>query len=449
MNEGHVALARVFTTIVSLLEIKLASVEPSWHLSTLRSHLEGTLSECPLLLPKKLNNILKDIHYPTALRTATSLSELVSRAGIMTNSTSPATACAIFVLAIEGEILRPLPNRGELAKALGRRYGISMDPIMQRYRIIREHAEGWAVDIPWAEDVGHSAVTKAAKRVDIARCLKDALYFQENRWRAKLEAAGPLNAPNDDVESVSSSEISSNCEVDLQQNDEVSPSQSSRPRKRRKVGHNDDVSHFLLSPSCGDSSRKARTDLLPPLDAASHMLTSDALTFNRAPSRLQLLATAKPVDEITDEELFAEGELDSFLRNSEEREVLIQTCDWAREKFSDGESDTAAVNVTRAWTSEHECGDGSRMNIEAFGRLLVEQDLEDWARTMDKNDDDDDSWILNDFSRKIMTQDSGFEGSLCKTSVGTGGTPRPTTSLAEDNESEVVGPWRPLSPDSR
>ncbi|THH09359.1 hypothetical protein EW145_g2062 [Phellinidium pouzarii] len=446
LDETPVALARVFTSVITLLDVQLTSVDPSWHFPVLQRQLIALLAEHPPVLPQILIKILKSIHLPSALRTASSLSDLVSRSGLLTNVPSPPTACAIYTLALEGEALTSLPHCGKLAQALGRRFGVSKDVVMRRYKTIYEQVERWARNVPWLADCESpdGNKTKAAKRVVVARCLKDAVQFHERVWRLKLEAPEPPSVP-DNVDSVSSPEISSNSEVDLQRDDEELLSQPSQSRKRRKTRHIDDVSQFLLSPlHAGSSIRPGLAE--SSLEIASHLLASDMPCLNKPPTRLQLLATEKSPEEITDEELFDEGELDGFLRSPEERDILLLTCNWSQEKGSDN----GEKRPDRAPTSAHERRCTSRMNVEAFNRLMNEPDEASLVEAMhndDDDDDDDDDSIFNSLAEQIMS--SGDQSQIMcyeDNSSGTDENNRLSSPLIDVDDGEVVGLWRPLSP---
>lgn len=203
LEESPVAVARAFTRLVELLEIKLASTDPSWHLSSLRNRLVDLLKEQKPALPHNLVKLLKQINLPSVLHTATSLSELVSRAGMVSNLPSPPTACAIFILAIEGELLSSLPHCEQLAKVLALRYGVSGDVVMRRYKLISDEVQSWSQEVPWMRnEVGESSnkKPKVARRTAVARSVKDIVQYREGLWKAAFEAPGPLRASDEDVE---------------------------------------------------------------------------------------------------------------------------------------------------------------------------------------------------------------------------------------------------------
>ncbi|KAL5511534.1 hypothetical protein ACEPAH_4751 [Sanghuangporus vaninii] len=450
INDSHIALARILKSIVSLLDIKLESVDPSWHLPLLQKHLASLLVAKSSILPRHLVKTLNSINLPSAFRTAASLSDLVTRAEVTVGLPSPPTACALCIVALEAEASSPLPQLGELAKALGRRFDVGKEVVLRRYRIICEYVEGWTNEIPWIEDVGSSvgcrSVAKAAKRVRIARRLKDAIQYQESLWKIRLQANSPLAAPCTHTEFVSSSEISVNSRVDTGSGDEGFDSKEPRPRKRRRTGIVDKASRFLLSPLYAEPSQRPTIDRVVPLDVTTHVLTSEDPYRNQPPTRLQLLAAMKNVDDITDEELFGEGELESFLRTTEEREVLTQAREWARAKTSDDACVTGEARVNRVGKGSLERDSASRMNVENLDRLLNGHDLTCWAQNTDNDDDDDDNWASGVFLQQIMTQAGGSEDGKSETSLEGCDDSHRSASLQTDDGGEVLGPWRPLSP---
>ncbi|KAL5529117.1 hypothetical protein ACEPAG_5091 [Sanghuangporus baumii] len=452
INDSHIALARVLKSIILLLHIRLDSVDPSWHLPVLQKHLASLLAGKSSISSRHLVKVLNSINLPSVFRTAASLSDLISRAEVTAGLPSPPTACALCIVALEAETSSSLPQLGELANALGRRFDVGKEVVLRRYRIICECVEGWTNEIPWIEDVnssvGYKSAAKAAKRARIARRLKDAIQYQESRWKARLQANSPLAAPCTHTEFVSSSEISVNSRVDTGSGDEGFDSKEPRPRprKRRRLGIIDKASRFLLSPLYAGPSQGPTVDRVAPLDVTTHMLTSEDPSHDQPPTRLQLLAATKNVDDIMDEELFGEGELESFLRTTEEREVLAQACEWVRVKTSDDACATEEARVTRAGKSSLDRDSASRMNIEALDRHLNGHDLTCWARNAVKDDDDDDNWASNGFLRQIMSQAEGSEDEKSETSLEGCDDSHRSASLQTDDGGEILGPWRPLSP---
>lgn len=418
LDESPVALARVFTSLIALLGVKLSSVDPSWHLPVLQRHLIELRDERSPPLPQNLIKVLQSIHLPSALRTAYSLSELISRAGILSNMPSPPTACAVYILALESEFLSSLPQLGGLARFFGIRFGVKEGVVMRRYKVVYEEVADWIADVPWlsqSDGTQGGSRSKLGKRASLARCLKDVIVFRERKWKTQLESSKPLCAPGeDDVVPVSSSEISSNNQVDLERGDEAILSherpQASRASKRRKTHHLNDVATFLLSPLDAGTSSTKKIDIAASLRTASHILASESPFIDKPPTRLQQLAIERGADDIADEELFDDGELESFLRTADERTILRRTYDWA-------------------------CNDAD--SGEPLDRGLP---LEDHRRY--------DNELLASFrdgpeDRKDPSSDDDDDNALLKQIGMTSGDP----ALTFNNEL-VVGPWRPLSPDN-
>lgn len=382
LDETPVALARIFSSVINLLGLKLVSVDPSWHLPVLQRYLLELKSELPLCLPRNVIKALSSIHLPSALRTAMLLSDLVSRAHLVTGLPALPTACAIYILALEGELSSSLPQCGDLANRLGRRFGASKDVIMRRYKLIYEHIKSLISEVPWLGKTDVSLTTsgrttKFSKRVEVAIFLKDVIQFQEGKWKTKLESLSSLSGDN---ESKDSSEINLNTKVSHKGDDETTLKHSPRPRKRRKYSQIDSASQFLLRPlqPPGETSQ----------DFTSHLLTSDTLFSTGVPTRLQLLASKKHVDEITDEELFAEGELEGLMCSTEETDAIAQACDWAREEEDNDKIHDHAGTSKRAKLKS--VASPGRINLDTLNNFLGHQDTLDFGDyTSEDNDYDD------------------------------------------------------------
>lgn len=293
---------------------------------------------------------------------------------------SPPISCAVYILALESEKLYPLPNCGEIAKALGRRFGVSKDLVMRRYKSIYDRVALWASDVPWTPfgKDGKLSSAKLSKRGNVARCMKDIVEFHEHRRRAQLEYLSVSVALNQQVQSLSSSDTDRIGKVDFERNNEVF-SQSYRPRKKKKLYNRDNASKFLISvadaPHSPDADINADT-----LEVASHLLASDCTDLIRTPTRLQLILDRKRVEDISDEELFGENELEMYMRTAEEKRIISQTFDWARDIGEN--SDDAESHTTDAQTRNKERGSTSRINIEALNHLLDEKEALEWAEAV-------------------------------------------------------------------
>ncbi|KAH9948593.1 hypothetical protein B0H21DRAFT_689815 [Amylocystis lapponica] len=438
LDEPPVSLSRMFTTVVSLLQLNLASADPTVHLPALRSHLMTLLEDSSSsTIPAKLRTVLMPFRprFPAIIRTASSLSVLLSRTDTLAQLPTPPTACALLMLSLEAELLDSLPHAGVLAQVLGGRVGVSKTSVMQRYKIIYDLVEEWIKELPWLNaherKKGGAGRSKVAKRVVVARGLKDVVQFQEEIWRKRFEGqARPALeleldselGDNDDIGSEAGTSTGSSS-VAQEEVDDVLPSKKRKTRHDRSIAQ---ASHFLLRPLSGTSSPRLASDREGGPDLLTHLLTADTsdLThvFARAPSRLQLLAASRggaDEEDIADDELFAEGELEGMFRSTEEACALRQTMDWdsgSDEDAADGNGSKHKKQKTGGAGGDdvrligESKGNGTRkINMDALAKLL------DPSVTLDYNDD----------------------------AFGDG---REEGAPAEFLDGEVVEDWRPPSP---
>ena len=394
-----------------------------------------------------------------------------------------------------------MPNSGILAQALGARFSVGKGVVMQRYKQIYDIVEEWIRDIPWLD--AHERKTtksgrgegrsKVAKRVVVARGLKDVVQFQEEIWRKRMETAG---RPLLELDTDGKDDVGSGDEWDSSQQASSSRSSTSTaslygdgapPRKKQKTRRAKPVvaaSHFLLNPlhptpthsapsSTAGASRASPAPGAP--DLLTHLLTADAATLPQAfvhpPTRLQLLATARGgADEahIADEELFAADELDGLFRSPEEVEVVRIAMGWdAGSDEGNGEpsgehAQKAGKKRKRAVPHENEGGPeanmtargSKRINMDALARLLdPEADL---ALDVDATPDPGDVFV--DQTVGDDTFGGHFEADEDEDSDDDGGVEDAEEASAHEDplappsahhsagDEEIIEEWRPLSP---
>ena len=254
------------------------------------------------------------------------------------------------MLAIEGELATSLPNAGVFAHALGTRVGASKAIVMQRYKQIYDLVEEWIREVPWldaherkkAKGKEGAGRSKVAKRVVVARGLKDVVQFQEEIWRKRIESGGGRPVVQLDADEGASGDEWEGGEGD----GSAASTEPAPPRKKAKTHHPRSVveaSQFLLNPLSASlpavpasSSPPTATSSAGPPDLLTHLLTADASSlprmFTQAPTRLQLLATERGgTDErhITDDELFTADELEGLMRSAEEAEAVRIAMGWS------------------------------------------------------------------------------------------------------------------------
>ena len=366
LDEPHTALSRAFSKVVALLQLGLSTTDPVVHLPTLQTHLvsllggsgNGVGAAMPAPLVKVLIPLLPRL--PSIIDTASALAGLLARTDAFAHLPTPPTACALLMLALEAELSSSLPNAGAFAAALGARLAASDRTVMQRYKEIYDLVEEWIREVPWLDaherkpGKGSKGRSKVAKRVVVARGLKDVMRFQEEIWRKRIEHDGrPLvQLDVDDSEKGKassgdewrdSSEVGSSSGSKSSRSTSVLGEDHAPPRKKARTRHAKtivDASHFLLDPlsvagrSSSSSSLGSASSMGSP-DLLAHLLTAEASSlphaFAHVPSRLQLLASARGGTEehhIADAELFAEDELEGLMRSPEEVEAVRIAMGW-------------------------------------------------------------------------------------------------------------------------
>ena len=508
LEEPLPSLTKTYNEVVKLFGLDLDISDPAIHLTTLHSHLTRVISEPEgFKLPKPLASVVRNLQsrLPCVLRTAESLAALVTRSGKVSHLATTPTACAIFLLALEGEIRSPLPNCGALAQALGTRFNMKQGVVMDRYRILYGIVEDWIEQVPWLQSSTQprlrtsSSRSKMTTRGAVAKGLNDVVQFQEEIWRKTLcgmekfslaldfiecdgaedDRVAPVPSLDDDNESDFGSVTSTSVSVvttassmtkrkTFVSSRETSAELISRPIKRRKTRHNrsmESASQFLLDPSNTPIRLSKSTE---DSQLLSHLLSSDASplshTFVHPPTRLQLLHATRPggSDDVADDELFGEGELEAMLRTEDEVGVLVRLMDWDEvEKRSDVVFKASPNRSTKSKQSTLEedlatQGGSERINMDAFKRLMDQtSDLDNVAvgyrkvdeecTTGDPGDEDGEG----DYYNWLFDLPTSTPGTASRSPTAV-----PPTRLfpAWYSGTEIGGveeeeDWRPMSPD--
>ena len=328
-----VALKREFNSVTSLLKLTLSLVDPSIHITTFQSHLTSALREHQHEsgLPASLIKTLQPLSLRSVANTAVSLSQLFARLNPghdVFHLPTPPTACSMFILALEAENRMVLNPLSDLAQYLGARCHVVKEVIMARYRTIQDEIALWIEKIPWLDKYeSKGGRAKVAKRLIVARGLKDVISFQEEIWKRTVQPVLELELSDDEKEGEEDSSIISGS-LDI-----------SRPRKRRKVSHVlAQATNFLLNPlghavpasKFPTSTLSGNAPSTSELPLATYILTTSMIT-SHPPTRLQLLALDRGgvnEEQIPDEDLFVEGEFEKMLRNEGEVQMLRERYGW-------------------------------------------------------------------------------------------------------------------------
>ncbi|KAG1891304.1 hypothetical protein F4604DRAFT_405757 [Suillus subluteus] len=412
LDDSPLSLSRAFVAVVSLLDFDLSSSDPVVHLPILLSHLQSLLhpESSASHLPPDLVAILTPLSSHAVLRTATSLSGIISREACaipVLQSPTPPIACAMLILALEAETRSPLPHLSELANALASRFGFARGVVTSRYKASYDLIEEWIREVPWLDQFvykgkgrGASARSKVPKRSIVAKGIIDVIQFQEEIWTKKMSALGKasivIEADPADEDGKKDEEAFFSETSPISEPPELCHHQ---PRKKRKTKDHsvEDAYHFLLDPLSAKSytlsnpmvpedpsASTTRSDTsspiltLPTVPFATHLLSTSLYDSKHSPSRLQLLALSRgggSAEHIRDDELFVEGELEELLRNSEEQEALkpLFRLQWQEE------DDTVAHHADRGQqTVRMEVSRGSgRVDMAALARILGGEEVVD------------------------------------------------------------------------
>lgn len=463
LKTSPTSLTRTYISITSLLNFTSTVIDPSIHISTLQSHLASVLrdNQKDSGLPDSLVKFLQPICLRTVSTTANSLCSLIARLcpdDDLKRLPPAPTACAIFMLSLEAECRETISPLGGLAQCLGARCHVGKGVVMTRYKAIQDEVASWIEKVPWLDKYeGKSRRAKVSRRLVVARGLKDVINFQDEIWRDAVPPNPLLDEDDEDEENDSTTNIP------------VSASQDTRPppRKRQKTHHSLlDATHFLLDPLSGSIPPSSHTLIRQhsctlPSSAASTQLSSSSsnhllpvtsyiltaplsnLISKHAPTRLQRLTVDRGGSgeaEVADDELFTEGELEGFLRNEGEVEILRQAFGWDQDNPEPVVEEIRVSRKSRAGTDAVK--KKSRLNLEALAQFLdggdeeKESDFEFGLYGFDKSDghsDDDVETSQDPFSIHRLPTTSHVSS-------------RTMENCQTDGE-VVIDTWRPLTPE--
>ena len=461
LDDSPISLSRAFQSVVSLLDFSLASTDPAVHLPILQAHLQSvicpdTVSPSPPQLPGSLVSVITQISLQAAVRTATSLSQTVSRHSPplpLTNLPTPPTACALFILGMEAEARAPLPHLGELTRTLANRFALAPGVVSSRYKVLYDLIEEWIRHVPWLDQFvckgkGASARSKVSKRSIVAKGIKDVIQFHQEIWLGRMQSQHKVYLdlepdPDDEEEDQGDDDGVNAPTVALSKSSKnrgeyvIAPPPGER-RKLDKKGNAMQAAYRRFLDPLSSGSLDAAT-FSGDVSLLTHMLTCSPDEFARArgtpPTRLQLLAASRggsTADHIADEELFANGELEGLLRNEQEREALLPLfqLDWSEEISRE----EAAIGRCKSVAAETKRG-AKRVDMDALARLLGHVDgdnnNEEDAVFPDSDNIDAYQWGWDDYTRRSAEQED--------TEVISDWRP---TSPADDNDDDIYGEFR-------
>ncbi|KAI6150278.1 hypothetical protein BKA82DRAFT_15069 [Pisolithus tinctorius] len=475
LDESRLSIARAFqplcafpalqTHLVSLIRPDSGSAPPA---SATRLPVDLLATLTPLSLPAAIRHSNISCGNYIRLRPA---------APYHVPSHTP-TACALFILALETEIRAPLPHVSELACALGSRFGLSGGVVSSRYKTIYDLIEVWIRYVPWLDQFPQKNKGRSRPKLPKRAGIKDVIQFREEIWKKQIDGQRKISLviepdPSENpAESASSSRsfvessTSGPSEIQCLRN---STDVRSQATKRRKVIHGStyEACRFLLNPlsfpttsfrgssssreypgngtDAGDSNLDVSlaTDLLTRPNEAEELFTFQS---KDPPTRLQLLALSRggsaPQD-ISDEELFEQGELEGLFRSEEERDALIPLFELNWGTQSSAKDSTPVSRQNKPIRTEPNRG-ARRINMEVLSRILeggsTELSLSD-AGWEDNSEEDDNENKADQFANRL---DFSVED-ICSSPISE---PRRIGRSPIEEEVETIDDWRPLSPEA-
>lgn len=459
LEESPVILTRTFMSVLTLLNYNLSPVDPAMHVPALELHLNSIVRNPETSnIPSTLVEKLRMLHIPSVIRTVQSLSDIIYRLGedseVTTLPTGP-TAAALLILAAEAETRSSLPNIRELAQSLASTATWQASVVMARYKLLSDLILDCVDKIPWLDKYETvKGRAKVARRIVVARSIKDMIQFYEDIWFQKREELRKNSTMDDatcdfDNDATEMSSSSSICSAQ----DDGGKAPLGPPRKKRRVDKSLEDAHlFILDPLAHripslsssipvpiDDDNNPRQPAPPGLTSTppsnpsppslmTYMLTVPPSTdVVRAPTRLQLLTTTRGGESaVHDDELVSDGEWEQMLRTDEEMTQLQAI--WEQILPSDTDISKGDRIPSRSRTPDaagkhkQQGQVPGRINMEAYSRLM--QGLDDNEEESDCADEDTSSYLKKAIGSSIV--DAFMQG----------------------DEEVVVDEWRPLSPDT-
>ena len=388
LQTTQVRISRLISTAQSLLHISFPSSDPCLALLDLHAYMASHMALQPSIQP--CLEQIRPLSLENILESAKALMKaLVRLSPTFDKLTSSQTACAVYLLAIEGELRSPLAKTPDIAALLGERFHVAKSTVMRRLEAIRAEVLQWQSKLPWL--VSHQkdgrGRSNVPKRTLVARNLKDVVRWQDDIWNKMVEEAGrpalQLPEPDDDTMSESSASSDDSFTSTRRKLDDL----SLRPAKRRRTDRDlYNASQFLLDPLSGpvpSSSTLPQSKSLQPIPISSYVLAAQSnplATTREAPTRLQLLCTSRGGEAaIGDDELFDSGEWEEEIRRADDERLILQHL-W----FSDEEFQSADIRVHEQKTQKRSKDDdqggrskrSSKINLDALA-MFMEEDKDD------------------------------------------------------------------------
>ncbi|KAG9019600.1 tRNA-splicing endonuclease subunit [Tulasnella sp. 427] len=184
--------------ILSLHGMRLKPTDPLNYIPAVLRTISEILNSPIVPLPAPLRTFLSTPSLNAVQNLATDLCYLTEIVNLTHNRLAPPVACALTIVALEGEIGKCAPALPRLAELLSAAFNVSRETTLDRYLEVQELLGRWKTNLPWFTVDVHPTVEKKAKNVkkrkaaqpereEHAGLVKDIVIFQEELWRKSKE----------------------------------------------------------------------------------------------------------------------------------------------------------------------------------------------------------------------------------------------------------------------
>lgn len=327
ISERIPAITKVYSRLSDILQVTKVSSDPSLLLPSLQAYLL-TLQKEPKELNSKLKKYLEHLLPSVTLEIASELSSLLTDLPEFSQNQIPAFSCAIFILALEANAMKPIPELQIIAEKLGSRLGgsgagASKWAVTARYNAILLVLLEWKREQPlFGPPIPSNA--RKAPRIEVSRSLRDLVNFRtQDLARARERAPTPLPSPIIYEQLLVEHEIFEKSVPRKRPLDEAMAASSSKKHTSEEMRRNEqDILATYPRPSNISASSWLRS-----LSRAERLLESDSTPQQ---SRLELLQAKCRLEgrELYDDELFENGEMESLFRSEQEVALLRKANAW-------------------------------------------------------------------------------------------------------------------------
>ncbi|KAF8311244.1 hypothetical protein DL93DRAFT_1494689 [Clavulina sp. PMI_390] len=183
------SVTKMFVKAKTILDIDLPPNDPSLYFPGLLKAIADLLDDPTSGLSPALRSYLRSVPLIKASKFASSLAAIPRDISLHENRALPTAACAILLMAFEGETGKAMPQHTDLIEKLGARIGFSKSSIVERYRELGRVIDDWRGNLPWASQVSKSQRGVALRDAN-ARSLRDVITFQ-TQLKVKALAESP------------------------------------------------------------------------------------------------------------------------------------------------------------------------------------------------------------------------------------------------------------------